>query len=81
LTHIFAEPHGVFDDGCNAAIWEPIKDWRESYMAALLEPDPQRQREMIEDALVAIEQTPNTLVKQKADDAIAMLNALRKKVK
>ncbi len=30
----------VFNDGCTAAIWEPIKDWRELYLAALVEIDP-----------------------------------------
>ena len=69
----------VFDDGCHAAIWQPIKDWRKPYIAALLEPDPQKQRERIEQALAAIEQNRDTeLAKQKAD-AILMLNALRKK--
>jgi len=35
----------VFEDGCNAAIWRPIKDWRGLYMAALLEPDAKKQLE------------------------------------
>lgn len=29
----------VFPDGCKAAIWEPTRDWREAYLAALLELD------------------------------------------
>jgi PAS domain-containing protein len=30
----------VFADGCIAAVWEPIKDWRELYLSALVEIDP-----------------------------------------
>jgi PAS domain-containing protein len=70
----------VFDDGCHAAIWDPIKDWRVSYMAALLEPDPQKQKEKIEQAFADIEHNRDTdLARHKANDAIAALNALRKK--
>jgi PAS domain-containing protein len=44
----------VFSDGCNAAIWEPVKDWRESYLAALLEIDPAKLAHKLEVALAAI---------------------------
>jgi PAS domain-containing protein len=27
-------------DGCHAAVWTPIKDWREPYLAALIETNP-----------------------------------------
>jgi PAS domain-containing protein len=70
----------VFDDGCNAAIWQPIKDWREFYMAALLEPDAHKQLEKIELALAAIEQSRDTeLPQHTVNDAIRVLNTLRKK--
>ena len=70
----------VFDDGCNAAIWQPIKDWRGLYMAALLEPDAQKQLEKIEQALAAIEQSRDTgLPRQRVDDAILVLKTLQKK--
>jgi PAS domain-containing protein len=46
----------VFPDGCMAAIWEPINDWRELYLAALVEIDPTALRRKIEIALQAIQQ-------------------------
>ena len=45
----------VFSDGCNAAVWDPINDWREPYLAALLEMDPGKLKRKLEVALVAIE--------------------------
>ena len=70
----------VFDDGCNAAVWTPIKDWRGLYMAALLETDPHKQLEKIEHALAAIAKNRDTHVPQhKISDAIRVLNTLRKK--
>lgn len=45
----------VFPDGCNAAIWSPIKDWRDPYLAALIETDPVKLRRKIEVAQSAIE--------------------------
>ena len=44
----------VFPDGCKAARWEPINDWRNLYFAALLEVDPIKLKERIEVALAAI---------------------------
>ena len=70
----------VFDDGCNAAIWQPIQDWRGLYMAALLETDPQKQLQKIDQALAAIAQNRDTTVPQhKINDAMLVLNTLRKK--
>lgn len=76
----------VFQDGCNAAIWEPIQDWRQPYMAALLELDPAKQRNRIEQALAAIQQkreavNPSSFDQQVMSDAISMLNTLRKNFK
>jgi PAS domain S-box-containing protein len=45
----------AFTDGCNAAIWTPIKDWREPYLAALIETDPAKLRRKVEVAQSAIE--------------------------
>ena len=45
-----------FSDGCNAAIWEPIKDWRGPYLAALLELDLGKLRQRIDIALAAVDQ-------------------------
>lgn len=70
----------VFEDGCNAAIWQPIQDWRGLYMAALLEPDAKKQLEKIEQALAAIAQNRDTnLPQHKINDAILVLNTLRKR--
>ena len=46
----------AFPDGCNAAIWEPIKDWRGPYLAAPLDLDPGKLRQQIDIALVAVDQ-------------------------
>lgn len=45
----------TFSDGCNAAIWTPIKDWREPYLAALIETDSRRLKRKVEIAQSAIE--------------------------
>lgn len=45
----------VFSDGCKAAVWEPIKDWREPYLAALIETDPVKLKRRIDVALVAVQ--------------------------
>jgi PAS domain-containing protein len=44
-----------FSDGCRAAVWEPLEDWRRHYYAALLETDGSRLAEKITIALEAIE--------------------------
>jgi PAS domain-containing protein len=51
----------VFADGCAAAVWEPIKDWRELYLAALVEVDPVSLKRKIEIALRAVQQRANEL--------------------
>jgi PAS domain-containing protein len=70
----------VFKDGCHAAVWEPVRGWREPYLTALLESDPIKQRTKIEQALSAIrERTDAPLDEQRRmNDALSMLNALRK---
>jgi hypothetical protein len=45
----------VFSAGCLAARWEAIHDWRELYLAALLEVDPTKLRQKIDIALAAIQ--------------------------
>jgi PAS domain-containing protein len=42
-------------DGCHAAVWTPIKDWREPYLAALLETDPKKLGRKVEIAMSAID--------------------------
>jgi PAS domain S-box-containing protein len=74
----------VFKDGCNAAIWKPTKDWREPYLAALLEVDPAKLKSKLDVALAAINrardsqgpatQTPSE--RQAMADAASALNSL-----
>ncbi|MBV9889108.1 MAG: PAS domain-containing protein [Acidobacteria bacterium] len=45
----------TFPDGCNAAIWTPIKDWREPYLAALIETNPAKLTRKVEVAMSAID--------------------------
>lgn len=45
----------TFPDGCNAAIWTPIKDWREPYLAALIETNPAKLSRKVEIAISAID--------------------------
>ena len=46
----------VFADGCIAAVWEPIKDWRELYLFALVEINPAKLKHKAEMALLAVQQ-------------------------
>jgi PAS domain S-box-containing protein len=79
----------VFRDGCNAAIWKPAKDWRETYLAALLEVDPTKLKSKLDAALAAIDrareyQDPATQTaseRQAMADAASALNALLRSVK
>jgi PAS domain S-box-containing protein len=77
----------VFDDGCTAAVWEPIKDWRELYLAALMEVDPTQLKRKVEIALVAVQQrteeVKNTSTAQHPDqqslrDAASALQSLKR---
>jgi hypothetical protein len=79
----------VFSDGCNAAIWEPIKDWREPYLAALLEVNPAKLRHKLDVAIAAVasardsrNQSPQSPSEQQSlNDAASALNALLKTTK
>jgi PAS domain-containing protein len=51
----------VFADGCIAAVWEPIKDWRELYLSALVEIDPIKLKHKAEIALLAVQQRAQQL--------------------
>ena len=51
----------VFADGCAAAVWEPIKDWRELYLSALVEIDPAKLKHKAEMALRAVQQRAQEL--------------------
>ncbi|HEY2822046.1 MAG TPA: PAS domain-containing protein [Candidatus Acidoferrum sp.] len=45
----------AFADGCHAAVWTPIKDWREPYLSALIETDPAKLARKVEIAMSAID--------------------------
>jgi hypothetical protein len=46
---------------CTAAVWEPIKDWRELYLSALVEIDPAKLKHKAEMALLAVHQRTQEL--------------------
>jgi PAS domain-containing protein len=76
----------VFSDGCHAAIWEPVKDWRELYLAALLEIDSAKLQRKLDAALAAVElarasqdRNSQTVAERQAmADAFSALNSLRR---
>lgn len=72
----------VFHDGCMAAIFNPIRDWREQYMAALLELEPQKQRKRIDAALEAISQSHSSdaIMRKSLDEAALLLKSMRKRL-
>jgi PAS domain-containing protein len=77
----------VFADGCIAAVWEPIKDWRELYLSALVEIDPAKLKQKAELALLGVQQrmqelksvpaTPHS-EQQSLRDAASALQSLMK---
>lgn len=75
----------VFSDGCTAAVWDPLKSWRELYLAALVEIDPAVLRGKVETALQAVERrtqeirnssTSATSEQQSLRDAASALKSL-----
>ena len=77
----------VFTDGCCAASWSPITDWREPYLAALLELDSAKLKERVEVALAAVQQQTRDLnasstasphERQALRDALTALQALQR---
>jgi PAS domain S-box-containing protein len=65
----------IFPDGCNAAIWEPITDWREPYLSALLETNPVELRRKVDIALSAVDRAKNST--DKSESTAAEQQALR----
>ena len=47
-------------DGCHAAVWTPIKDWREPYLAALIETNPKKLARKVEIAMSAIDRAQSS---------------------
>jgi hypothetical protein len=72
-----------------AAIWEPTRDWREAYLAALLELDAAKLKRKIEIALAAIQQVrqsknppwQTSKAQQDLADAVSALNSLRRNLR
>jgi PAS domain S-box-containing protein len=76
----------VFADGCRAAVWEPVKDWREMHRLAMLEFDPSKSKNRMELALLEIHRrirelelgpSKNTGERVALDDALHGLRVLR----
>jgi PAS domain S-box-containing protein len=67
----------TFPDGCNAAIWDPIKDWREPYLSALIETNPVQLKRKVEIALSAVDRARNSASKPEltADEQQALRDA------
>ena len=72
----------AFRDGCMAAILNPIRDWREQYMAALLELEPQKQKKRIDSALEAISQShgSDAIMQKSLNEAALLLKSMRKRL-
>ena len=47
-------------DGCHAAVWTPIKDWREPYLAALIETNPAKLARKVEVAAAAVDRAQSS---------------------
>jgi PAS domain-containing protein len=74
----------AFPDGCYAAIWERITDWRELYLAALMEVDRGKLRQKIDLALAAVHQQMReggSGQEQMLRDALSALQALQRDLK
>jgi PAS domain-containing protein len=79
----------LLSDGCKAAVWEPMRDWREPYLAALLELDPGKLKRKIEIALAAIQEArqaknpaaQTSKAQQEIADALSALNSLRRNMR
>jgi PAS domain-containing protein len=76
----------LFSDGCKAAVWEPLRDWRDLYLAALLELDAAKLKRKIEIAMAAIQQarqttSPAPQAQQEIADALSALNSLRRNIR
>ena len=66
-------------DGCHAAVWTPIKDWREPYLAALIETNSKKLARKVEIAMTAIERAQGGAIaadQQALRDARSALSVL-----
>jgi CheY-like chemotaxis protein len=78
----------IFPDGCMAAVWEPVEDWKQLYQSALLEFDRSKLRDRVETAQHAVEHrmrelgesTTTTPEYQQLQDALSGLRVLARDV-
>lgn len=78
----------IFPDGCMAAVWEPVEDWKQLYQSALLEFDRAKLRDRIETAQHAVEHrmrelgeaTATTPEYQQLRDALSGLRVLARDI-
>lgn len=66
----------VFQDGCHAAIWTPLNDWRTPYLEALLEINPAKLQTKVGVALAAIERFQESHPDQGEKERQAIRDAL-----
>jgi CheY-like chemotaxis protein len=76
----------IFPDGCMAAVWEPVEDWKQLYQSAMLEFDRSKLADRIETAQHAVEHrmrelgTTATPEYQQLRDALSGLRVLARDV-
>jgi len=56
----------IFPDGCMAAVWEPVEDWKQLYQSAMLEFDRTKLKDRVEVAQHAIEDRLRDLEQDRA---------------
>jgi len=79
----------IFPDGCIAAVWEPVEDWKQLYQSAMLEFDRTKLKDRVEVAQHAIEDRLRDLGQDRAGssqecqqlrDAISGLRVLSREI-
>jgi CheY-like chemotaxis protein len=78
----------IFPDGCMAAVWQPVEDWKQLYQSAILEFDRSKLRDRIETAQHAVEHrmrelgevTATTPEYQQLRDALSGLRVLARDI-
>lgn len=78
----------IFPDGCMAAVWQPVEDWKQLYQSAMLEFDRSKLRDRVETAQHAVEHrmrelgeaTATTSEYQQLRDALSGLRVLARDI-
>jgi len=77
----------IFPDGCMAAVWVPIEDWKQLYLSAMLEFEPEKLKQNVEVAYTAVQERMRELTAsrdsnaqewQELEDALSGLNVLNR---